>query len=237
MPPDRLYLTPRQEFTLQCVLSSLPPKLADVDEVGWFRDGSPFRLLNNSFPSGTDLSVRLRADEVAKSSSFECRLSLGSRGVKTSVRVCVINVTSDHSGSIPEFNRTRIVCAVSPICPVTKLTWVRANGSVGNGAQAQGNGSVTMSWARVDRGQAGAWFCLLYEKEKLVQNVTYWMNVTVLDDFLSTGNLIVMGGMAAGCLLMLVLLLVLVLCMVKRSRRRRRAVRRLRHPLCREHGN
>ncbi|XP_078063766.1 uncharacterized protein LOC144489783 isoform X2 [Mustelus asterias] len=190
-------------------------------------------------PGANNLSVTLRANTLSDGGDYHCQLSIQGRQISRRVRVSVIQVNSTPAGDVLVGSNVSLTCKLSHDIPQTKIEWRQSNRSRGPPkAQSQGGQSLTVKLTEVTKEEAGDWICQISQAGVKLGEAIITLNINEVPyNLFEMGNLILMIATPASVILLILISTLTAVCLVKRARRRRRALRRLRHPLCREHSN
>nr|AGN91182.1 lymphocyte activation 3 protein [Ginglymostoma cirratum] len=209
---------------------------ADSVTKTWSKPQVPWVLFSSSQPI-TNLSVMVRAVTLAQGGTFECRVTLKGVTIRRMVNVTLIEVRGSHPTPVPVGTNMSLVCNVSSHSGQTGIRWRSPSTMEGlEDRRVRGEGSLLIRLIEVTQRHVGDWICEISQGDQLCGQGTYSLNITTLtlSEF-GDPPLVLIIAASVGAFVLLLLATVIAVCLSKRARRRRRALKRLRHPLCREH--
>ncbi|XP_072334774.1 lymphocyte activation gene 3 protein-like [Scyliorhinus torazame] len=210
----------------------------NVSTKGWmWRSPQNTRIRTPRHLSESDMSVVLTVRTLGDGGDYICQLHLQNRNISRKLSVTVIQVSVSEPGTISIGSNISLSCLISHQSPSTQIQWRHSNMS-SKGGLAQGKNTLTINLIKVTKHEAGVWICEISQNNARLGEATLILNVTepVISIF-GKDNLILMIGTSASLLFLIVIFTLIGNCLAKRARRRRQALRRLRHPLCREHSH
>ncbi|XP_067882665.1 T-cell surface glycoprotein CD4-like [Heterodontus francisci] len=256
-PSDQvIYIESQKTAILPCVLNQFPSTrpvqggwhLHDKELLSMNVSGSSWgwnkpqdhrlKLLEGLF-APTSLSVLFKVSEPSDGGKYSCHLTVRKRTISRTVTVSVIEVKLNEPGTVMENSNISLSCLVSDNSHLTEIRWYHRNSNRSLGtAGSRKRTSDTIKLTAVSKREAGTWVCEIYHGIVVKGRATYKLTVTDAPHRLfTTGTMIITIGTSSAAVAAILIATLIGVFLAKRARRRRRAVRRLRHPLCREHSH